>query len=93
MVHGRTPYILRVILLALLLGAQTLGHVHAADHATLPGKTHCAVCPVFQQAGHAVVDCGEAPAASAVYRSWAPAHIPLTGYRLARSPNARSPPA
>lgn len=91
--NGPLRQALRVLLLALLLAGQAIGHAHAAEHATLQGKASCAVCPVAQQAGSGIVDCGIESAPAVEWRPPLPAHTSLTGLRPLIHRHARSPPA
>jgi len=91
--NGPLRQALRVLLLALLLAGQAIGHAHAADHATLQGKASCAVCPIAQQAGSGLVDCGVEAATVDEWRPPLPACTPLAGLRPFIHRHARSPPA
>ena len=90
--RGPVGQILRIVLLALVLAAQTLAHAHAADHDSPVGKTQCPVCSVAQPNGHAVVDCGhDATERSLSPPRFAPAASP-SGQVATPPHQARAPP-
>lgn len=89
---GPIRQILRIALLALVLAAQTVAHVHAADHGSPAGKTKCPVCSVAQPNGNAAIDCSrDAAVAPPVPPQFAPAATPA-GEPAAPALHARAPP-
>lgn len=91
-VWNRKPLSLKVLLLALLLAVQTLGHAHAVDHVLDGDNGFCSICSVTGHGDNAIVDSGDAAV-----------EIPLQGAVPAcrnhalpraenRRPGARAPP-
>ena len=52
----------KIVLLAMLLAVQVLGHAHAVDHALEGDNTLCSICSVTGHGGSAIVDSGETQA-------------------------------
>lgn len=50
---------LKILLLALLLAVQALGHAHAVEHVLDGDNNLCGICSVTGQGGNAIVDSGE----------------------------------
>ena len=83
---------LRVLLLALLLAVQALGHAHAVDHVLDGDNGFCSICSVTGLGEDAVVDSGEVNVEVPSRHSVAACRnhaIPLSEDRL---PSARAPP-
>lgn len=83
---------LKVLLLALLLAAQALGHAHSVGHVLDGDNGYCSICSVTGHGGNAIVDTSdtqvEIPSQRAVpvCRNHA---VPLAEDR---QPSARAPP-
>ena len=60
----------KIVLLAMLLAVQVLGHAHAVDHGLEGDNTLCSICSVTGHGG-AIVDSGETQAV-ATLRQTAP---------------------
>lgn len=89
---GPVRNVLRIALLALVLAAQTVAHVHAADHGTPVGKSKCPVCVVAQPSGEAAVDCGSDGAGTSASTTHFAAPAPTPGESATAAPHARAPP-
>ena len=89
---ARKSKFLNILLLALFLAVQVLGHAHAADHVLDGDNTFCSICSVTGHGGNAIVDSGVADAAIPLQRT-IPAcpgqPVPRTASQLH---NARAPP-
>ena len=84
---------LRVLLLALLLAVQALGHAHATEHELDGDNTLCSVCSVTGHGKGAIVDSCDAADASSLPQP-APAFIEHTfPVFQAHRPAARAPPS
>ena len=83
---------LKVLLLALLLAVQALGHAHAVDHVLDSDSGFCSICSVTGHGDEAVVDSDGANVEVQLQHTVAACHnhaVPLSEDRL---PSARAPP-
>ncbi len=83
---------LKVLLLALLLAVQALGHAHAVDHVLEGDNGFCSICSVTGHGGDAIVDSDGVNVEVPLRHSVAACRnhaVPLSEDRL---PSARAPP-
>lgn len=82
---------LKVLLLALLLAVQALGHAHAVDHVLDGDNGFCSICSVTGH-GDAVVDSGDAEVSISLQQTVPVCRTHALPLAKHRRPAARAPP-
>lgn len=83
---------LKVLLLALLLAVQALGHAHAVDHVLDGDNGFCSICSVTGHGSNATVDTGDAQVEIPLRKAVPACRNHAVPLAEDRQPSARAPP-